>query len=92
MTLLKPLQLPISISREIKLIMVFKNLAMMNLDRQEKEMNLRTNTVIKASEPSVPMIQEPEKPRRKSSDPSSTTRNNRYPVPSFFEQRLEMVE
>jgi hypothetical protein len=65
---------------------------MMNTERKAQEMNTMIQPAFITTTPVAPASAEPEKPRRKSSDPSSTTRNIRYPVPSFFEQRLEMVE
>jgi hypothetical protein len=69
-----------------------KRKAMRNIDRQGQEINTMMHPALITTAPVVPASAEPEKPKRKPSDPSSTTKNIRYPVPSFFEQRLEMVE
>jgi hypothetical protein len=65
---------------------------MMNTERQGQEMNTMMPPAFIETKHIVPASAEPEKPKHKSSDPSSTTRNIRYPVPSFFEQRFEMIE
>ncbi len=65
---------------------------MMKLEKDSKESRTILHQAFIASKPVIPTTAEPDKYVHKSADPSSTTRNNRYPVPSFFEQRLQRAE
>ena len=65
---------------------------MMKTEKEGKELGTIMHQAFGVNKPAVPTASEPDKPMRKSADPSSTTRNNRYPVPSFFEQRFQRAD
>jgi hypothetical protein len=65
---------------------------MMKTEKEGKELSTLMHQAFVASKPVIPEMAEPDKSVHKSADPSSSTRNNRYPVPSFFEQRLQRAE
>lgn len=65
---------------------------MMKTEKEGRELGTIMHQALVGNKPVMPAASEPDKPMRKSSDPSSTTRNNRYPVPSFFEQRFQRAD
>jgi hypothetical protein len=65
---------------------------MMKTEQAGREPGTIIRQAFTADKPVMPSTAEHEKLVRKSADPSSSTRNNRYPVPSFFEQRLQRAE
>jgi hypothetical protein len=65
---------------------------MMKTEKEGRELGTMMHQASAGSKPVMPAASEPDKPVRRSSDPSSTTRNNRYPVPSFFEQRFQRAD
>jgi hypothetical protein len=65
---------------------------MMKTENEGKELGTLIHHTLVGSKPVMPATAEPDKSIRKSADPSSSARNNRYPVPSFFEQRFQRAE
>jgi hypothetical protein len=65
---------------------------MMKAEKEGRELSAILHQAFTAGKPVMPATDEPSKVVRKSADPSSSTRNNRYPVPSFFEQRFQRAE
>jgi hypothetical protein len=65
---------------------------MMKTDKEGNKLGTIMQQAFVASKPVTPAVAESDKSNRRSADPSSSTRNNRYPVPSFFEQRFQSAE
>jgi hypothetical protein len=51
--------------------------------------NAATMTIANAGKPTMPLNGRLPKFERKSSDPSSASKHDRYPIPSFFEYRIK---
>jgi hypothetical protein len=65
---------------------------MMKTEKEGRELGAIMQQTFVAGKPVMPAAAESDKSNRKVADPSSSTRNNRYPVPSFFEQRFQRAE